>query len=144
LVTLGRTREVFLAQLPWLFALSVSLIIVAPRYGIAGVGATQAVVMVAVVGPVYAVLLRRAGVRIGDAGRALIPAFAWGLLSAGVAHVVSLTIDNPLLACIAGGLAGLAAAAIPFARPISRQAAAVLASRRARSASSSGTAIEPA
>lgn len=144
LVTLGRTREVFLAQLPWLFALSASLIIVAPRYGIAGVGATQAVVVVAVVGPVYALLLRRAGVRTADAVRALIPAFAWGLVAAGVAHLVSLSIDNPLLACIAGGIAGLLVAGIPFARPVSRQASAMLASRRARAASASSTAIEAA
>src|SRR6185312_4868779 len=49
-LAIGPTGEVFLAQLPRLFALSASLILVAPRYGLAGVGATPAVVVVTVVG----------------------------------------------------------------------------------------------
>jgi O-antigen/teichoic acid export membrane protein len=144
LVSLGRTREVFIAQVPWLLALTTTLIFVAPRYGIRGVGTAQAAVVIAVVGPVYATLLRRAGVRVREAIRALIPAIAWGLLAAVAAHVVAISIHDSLLACLAGGTAGLIVAAVPFARTLSRQASSMLASRRARAAAATGAAIEPA
>lgn len=130
LVSLGRTRGIFFAQIPWLVALATTLSLVAPRYGLRGVGAVQAIVVVAVVTPVYALLLKRAGVRLGEAFRSLIPGLAWGLLAGGTAHVVASQIDNPFLACAAGGVAGLIVAAAPHARLLARQASSIIATRR--------------
>lgn len=138
LVSLGRTRAVFVAQIPWLVALTISLVIVAPLFGIRGVGYTQALVVVAVVGPVYAVFLQQSGVRTMDLLRALAPALLWGLIAAGVAYAVSSSIDNAFLACVAGGLAGLAVVAIPFWRPIATRASIILRARRGRNAVARG------
>ena len=46
LVTLGRTRAVFVAQVPWLIGLTVALMIGVRGHGIAGAGAAQAIVVV--------------------------------------------------------------------------------------------------
>ena len=143
LVSLGRTRAVFVAQLPWLVALTTTLLLVAPSHGIRGVGAAQAFVVVAIVGPVYAVFLRRAGVRIRDTLQALIPAILWACLAAAAARAVSSSIADPFLACAAGGTVGVAIAAVPFARAIVRRASSVFVARRVRSAPSS-TSVDPA
>lgn len=116
LVSLGRTRALFVAQVPWLVALTATLLLVAPTYGIRGVGYGQAVVVIALVFPVYALFLRQSGVRIRGLLRAVLPGFVWGCLAAVGAHAVSSSIDNPFLACALGGTVGLAIAALPFAR----------------------------
>ena len=130
LVSLGRTRAVFFAQVPWLISLTATLIVVAPRYGIRGVGIAQAIVVIGVMGPVYALLLKRAGVRLRDAFRALAPAILWGLLAATVAHAVASRISNPFLACVAGGIAGLIVAALPYTRRLVRGLSASAIGRR--------------
>lgn len=133
LVSMGRTRAVFAAQVPWLIALTTALILVVPTYGIRGAGAAQAFVVVAIMGPVYGFMLHRAGVSISRSIRALAPAVAWALLAALTARLVSSAISDPLQACLLGASAGLIVAAIPFAPRIARAAAWRLAARRARS-----------
>ncbi len=122
LVSLGRTRAVFVAQIPWLLALTAALVWAAPRHGIRGVAFGQAVVIVAVVLPVYAVLLRRGEVRSRDALRTLAPPVLWAVAAAAVAHVVAGAVANPYAACLAGGSAGLALAALPFLPMVARRA----------------------
>jgi O-antigen/teichoic acid export membrane protein len=118
LVSLGRTRAVMIAQVPWLVALTTALLIVAPRFGLRGVGLAQAGVVVLVMGPVYAVFLSKAGVRVRSAGRALVMPTVWALLAAAGAHGMSSIIDNDFLACVCGGVVGLAIAVLPFAATI--------------------------
>jgi PST family polysaccharide transporter len=114
LVTLGRTRTVFLAMIPWLAALATTLILVARPYGIAGVGAGQAVVVVCIVGPVYGVLLRSTGVGIWTTLRALAPGLVWALAAAVTAHLVASAVGSPFWGALIGACAGVAVAAIPF------------------------------
>jgi PST family polysaccharide transporter len=143
LVSLGRTGAVMLAQVPWLLALTAALIVVAPEYGIRGVGWAQAIVVVAVVGPVYAVFLRRSGLRIGDMLIALLPAILLGLLAGAAAHLVASRLGNPVLACVAGGAAGLLTAAIPFLPTIVRRGS-PLQGRHFREAAPSVIPVDPA
>jgi O-antigen/teichoic acid export membrane protein len=126
LVSLGRTRAVMVAQVPWLVALSTTLIFVAPRFGIRGVGVAQACVVIFVMGPVYALFLRRAGVSVRALLAALRRPVLWGVLAAVSAHLVASLIGDNLLACVAGGTVGLLVAAIPFVGIIARRVSAVL------------------
>jgi O-antigen/teichoic acid export membrane protein len=125
LVTLGRTRSVFFALIPWLAALTTTLIVVARPYGIAGVGAGQAVVVVAIVGPVYAILLRSTGVRVGATLRAVAPGVVWALAAAVTAHFVASAVGSPFGGALAGASAGIVVAAIPFGPLLVRKRAAV-------------------
>ncbi len=125
LVTLGRTRSVFFALIPWLAALATTLILVARPYGIAGVGAGQAVVVVGIVGPVYAVLLRSTGVRIWTTLRALGPGVAWALAAAVTAHLVASAVGSPFGGALVGACAGCVVAAIPFGPLLVRKRAAL-------------------
>ena len=143
LVSLGRTREVLLVQVPWLIALTTTLLLVAPRFGIRGVGIAQALVVLGVVSPAYLVLLRRAGVPVRDTLRALGPGLAWGVLAAAGAYAVASRIDNSFLAVATGGIVGVLIALIPFAPATVRRAQAVLTARRVRAARS-GAAVETA
>ncbi len=61
-MTLGRTRAVFLAQIPWLIGLTVALVIGVHGHGIAGAGAAQAIVVVGLMLPLYALILSQSGV----------------------------------------------------------------------------------
>ena len=128
LVSLGRTRDVFLAQVPWLVALTTTLLIVAPSEGIRGVGVAQAFVAVFIMGPVYAAFLRRGGVSLRAAAKALTPPVLWALLSAAGAYAVASSISDglragPWVALLAGGTAGAAIAVIPFLPAVARKAA---------------------
>jgi O-antigen/teichoic acid export membrane protein len=143
LIALGRTRAVLLAELPWLIALTGTLILVAPRYGIAGVGVAQACVVVGVMGPVCAVLLHQSGVSLREVARVLIRPLLWALLAAAVAHAVSSLISNDFAACVAGGIAGLAVASVPFARVITRKISATVRRTFARGRSSGTSVVEP-
>ena len=116
LVTLGRTRAVFVAQIPWLIGLTVALLIGVHGHGIAGAGAAQAIVVVALMGPIYAYFLSRAGVRPLSLLRALALPTAWAAAAAAVAWVVSRQIADPVLACAAGGAAGVLFYGVPYRR----------------------------
>jgi PST family polysaccharide transporter len=108
LVTLGRTRAVFVAQVPWLIGLIAALLLLVHGHGIAGAGAAQAIIATGLMVPIYLVLLRRAGVSTVGVARAVTPPLLWALLAAGVAAVVARQFANPFVATAAGGLAGLA------------------------------------
>jgi O-antigen/teichoic acid export membrane protein len=114
LVTLGRTRSVFFALIPWLAGLATTLILVARPYGIAGVGTGQAVVVVGIVAPVYGVLLRSTGVGVWATLHALAPGVAWALAAGVAAHLVAAAIGSPLWGMLVGGGVGVLVAAIPF------------------------------
>jgi O-antigen/teichoic acid export membrane protein len=113
LISLGRTRAVFVAQLPWLVGLVVSLVVIVPRYGIAGAGAVQAAVAAGVV-VLYVGLLARAGVRPSVTARSLGPVIAWAAVAMIVARLVSERVANPFVAVLAGGFVSLAVYALPF------------------------------
>ena len=101
LVTLGRTRAVFLAQVPWLVGLDRGLMLLVSGHGLAGAGIAQAGVSVGLMMPIYLVLLHRAGVStVGGPGRAA--AAGWALLAAGIAWAVAQPIANPFVATAAG------------------------------------------
>jgi O-antigen/teichoic acid export membrane protein len=136
LVSLGRTRALMMAQVPWLVSLVLALVLVAPRWGIRGVGFAQALVVVAVVGPVYAVFLRRVGVRTVLLLRALLPAVLWAVAAGAVAHVVSSNVANPFAGAALGGIAGVLVAAVPFVPTIARHAPSLISARRGRRAMS--------
>jgi len=106
LVTLGRTRAVFLAQVPWLLALVVALALLVRGHGIAGAGLAQAGVAVGLMVPIYLVLLRRAGVSPWGVARAVLPPLLWALLAAGVAWFVAGRFSNPFVATGLGTAAG--------------------------------------
>lgn len=136
LVSLGRTRALMVAQVPWLISLVVALVLVAPRWGIRGVGFAQALVVVVIVGPVYAVFLRRAGVRTLRLLRVLAPAVLWAVAAAAVAHMVASNVANPFAGAALGGIAGVMVAAVPFVPTIARHAPALISARRGRRAMS--------
>ncbi|MDQ6819589.1 MAG: lipopolysaccharide biosynthesis protein [Actinomycetota bacterium] len=129
LVAVGRNRALIATQLPWLVVLASVLVLVAPTDGIGGVGTAQALVAVAFVGPIYAVLLRRVGVGVRAAVRALSAPTLWALLAAAVAYAVSTAIGQPVVACAAGGIAGLAVAALPFAPALVRHSSSMARAR---------------
>ena len=95
LVTLGRTRAVFIAQVPWLIGLVVALVVGVRGHGIAGAGAAQAIVVVGLMLPLYTFILSQSGVRPSAVLRALGPATAWAGVAAAVAWVVSQTDRQP-------------------------------------------------
>jgi len=136
LVSLGRPRGVMVAQIPWLLALTGILVLIAPRYGIRGVGFGQAFVVVCIMGPIYLILLRRVGVRTSEVLRGLRPAVLWGVLAAVTAWAVSSRIGEPFLACAAGGTAGLVVMAVPFAGTLARRASVLTTRRRTRASAS--------
>ena len=107
LITLGHTRAVFLAQVPWLIGLVVGLIVGVRTHGIAGAGAAQAVVSIGLMVPLYFWFTVRAGVRLSLIVHALLPPIAWSCLAAGAAYAVSRSVADPVLACVTGGTAAL-------------------------------------
>ena len=107
LITLGRTKAVFVAQLPWLLGLVVALIVGVRTHGIAGAGAAQAIVSVGLMVPLYFTFTVRAGVPLRTILRALLPPLAWSCLAGLAAFLVSHASSTPLLACLAGGSAAL-------------------------------------
>ncbi len=108
LVTLGRTRGVFLAQIPWLVGLVAALLLLVHGHGIGGAGAAQAGIAVGLMVPIYLVLLHRVGVSPAAVTHAVLPPLLWALLAAGVAALVAHALSNPFVATAAGGFAGLA------------------------------------
>jgi O-antigen/teichoic acid export membrane protein len=108
LISLGRTRAVFVAQLPWLAGLIVGLLVGVHTHGIAGAGAAQAIVSVGLIIPIYIFFLSRAGVSPGKVLGSLLPPTIWSLVAAAVAFVVASRASQPLVATLIGGAAGVA------------------------------------
>ena len=107
LITLGRTKDVFYAQVPWLLGLIVGLVVGVRTHGIAGAGAAQAIVSIGLMVPLYFLFTVRAGVPLRSILGALFPPLAWSCVAALVAYLVSRTASNAPLACLAGASAAL-------------------------------------
>jgi PST family polysaccharide transporter len=120
LVSLGRTRAVMLFPLVWLPTLTVALLVLVRRDGIAGAGIAQAAVSWLVIVPVVAYLVSRSGVRQRIVMRALLPPLGWAVLTAGAAWLVSTRLTPPLLACAAGGSIGLGLYILPYVPALRR------------------------
>ena len=107
LITLGRTKAVFYAQLPWLAGLIVGLLVGVHTHGIAGAGAAQAVVSVGLMVPLYFFFTVRAGVPVRLIVRALTPPLLWSSVAAAAAFLLAHAVARPLQACVVGGSAAL-------------------------------------
>jgi lipopolysaccharide exporter len=140
LVSLGRTRAVLLVQVVWLPTLTAALLVLVERFGIAGAGAAQAAVAVLIVVPACVFLVSRADVRPAMVARALLPSLSLASVPAFVAWTVSSRVGTRVLACAAGGGAGLALYVIPHLSEL-RQ---TLAKERIRRRSESPAIIESA
>lgn len=138
LTALGRTRLVLAAQVIWLPVLVGALLVLVSYFGIAGAGAAQAIVSGLVVLPLLVYFVNLAGVPWPAVVRAMVPAFCWALATAAFAWYVASLVSTPLLALLAGGMAGLLIYVLPYV-PALRQR---LADRRARRAGSSVTGPE--
>jgi O-antigen/teichoic acid export membrane protein len=141
LVSVGRTRAVFIVQLMWLPVLAVTLLVLVRGYGIAGAGAAHALVATLLVIPAYVYFVRRAGIPVRMVARALLPSLCWASLTAAIAWSVASQLTPPLLACVAGGTVGLAIYLIPYVPDIHR---AVAGRRILRRRSESDVAVEAA
>jgi O-antigen/teichoic acid export membrane protein len=141
LVSLGRTRAVFVVQIIWLPVLAGALVVLVSRFGIAGAGAAHAVVASLIVIPAFVYFVRRAGVPVPMVARALLPSFCWAALTASIAWSVSTRIATPVIACAAGGAAGLAIYLTPYLPEIRR---AVTSRRPGRRRSEPDVVVEPA
>jgi O-antigen/teichoic acid export membrane protein len=115
LVSLGRTRALFIVQLIWLPVLTAVLLVMVNSFGIAGAGAGHALVATLAVIPAFVYFVRRAGVPVRMVAKALLPSLGWAFVTAFIAwSVASQLTDTPLLACAAGGAAGLTIYLIPY------------------------------
>ena len=104
LVALGRSRATMVVQAVWFCALLVALQVGVRLGGITGVAVAHAVVAVGVVIPVYALLVSRSGVVLGDMARQLRRPVL-GLALAGLGGAVVLTaIPHPFLELAVGGI----------------------------------------
>lgn len=141
LVSVGRTRSLFVVQVIWLPRLAAALLALVGWFGIAGAGAARALVASLVVIPTYVYFVRRASVPVLMVARVLLPSLGWAALTAFIAWSVLTRVTAPLLACAAGGAAGLAIYLIPYLPEIRR---AVAAKRMGRGGSDADMAVEPA
>ncbi|MGF1646675.1 MAG: oligosaccharide flippase family protein [Kineosporiaceae bacterium] len=118
-LAVGRTGVLFWVQVVWLIALAPALWVAVGRWGIAGAGIAHAVVAWAVVVPLFLVILRRpAGIRLGRFLAALLPAAAAAALGGAAAWGITLVVEQPVLALLAGGVTGVAVFAAVAGRPL--------------------------
>jgi PST family polysaccharide transporter len=114
LIASGSTVSQIVVQIIWVIPLAGLLLWFVHDYGIAGAGAAEAIVACLVMLPAYAYFVSRLGVPISMMARALLPVVAWTTFTGTVAWFVSGLIGSPLLACAAGGAAGLTIYVIPY------------------------------
>ncbi len=107
LIALGRTKEVFYAQLPWLAGLIVALLVGVHTHGIVGAAAAQAIVSVGLMTPLYFLFTVRAGVPARLIVGALASPLLWAASAGAAAFLVSRAMPDPLVALLAGGAAGM-------------------------------------
>jgi PST family polysaccharide transporter len=132
LVSLGRTKAIFVVQLVWLPALIGALLVFVPRYGILGAGVAHLTITGLVVIPSFVYFTSRAGVPVAAVVRSLVPTFCWAAATAVLVWVVASQIAAPVLACGAAGVLGLAVYLVPHLPKMLR----MIAIRRRRSARS--------
>jgi lipopolysaccharide exporter len=102
LIACGASRPVLVVQIIWVVTLTPVMILVAPHFGIVGVGWAHLAVGIAAVLPTYCWALRRVGVRTGAVLAALIPPLLASLLAWFVVTLVLRAIEPPLLELIIG------------------------------------------
>jgi PST family polysaccharide transporter len=108
-LAVGRTGALFWVQVVWLVSLAPALWVGVGRWGIGGAGLAHAAVAWAVVVPVFlGVLWRPAGIRLGPFLAAVLPAAVSAALGGAAAWGVARVVGQPVLALVAGGVAGLA------------------------------------
>jgi PST family polysaccharide transporter len=117
LIAAGRRKALLALQAWWLVALVPALILLAPRWGIAGVAAGHVIVGALVVAPVFVAVLVRVGIPLGA-----LMSVAWrpvlgGAAVVAVAWTVYRVMPQGFLALAVASLAGLAAY-VPFVLPL--------------------------
>lgn len=117
LVAVGRSRAVLWVQGLWLAALVPALVLGAHFGGIAGVGLAHAAVAVLVVGPAFAVALRRSGVAPLGLLRSLARPAGAAAAAAPAALVVAGAVRSDWLKLVAGTTASFAVY-VPLAVPL--------------------------
>jgi len=136
LVAVGRTTSNFAVQVLWLLLLVPALVVGANRGGILGVAAGHAVIAGLVIGPVYAVALRRAHVSLRSLAReSLRPVLAAALVF-GAALLVLSAVDGAFAQLAVGGVVTVVLAGSVLA-PLWHKARAALAVEQPSSTASS-------
>jgi O-antigen/teichoic acid export membrane protein len=103
----GRTRVIMAIQLVWLVCLLGALLVGVDNWGIAGAGASQALVASLIVLPVYATVLRQGGVTYRMVVGALGPPFLASSLAAVAAWAASEAAVQPWQQLLFGAAAGV-------------------------------------
>lgn len=120
LTAMGRTKSVLAVQLVWLPALIGALLMLVSRFGLAGAGAAQAAISGLVVMPLLVFFVNQAGVPWPRVVRAMLPTFCWAAATAALGWYVASLVRTPVLACMAGGAAGLLIYVLPYLPEVRR------------------------
>jgi PST family polysaccharide transporter len=107
LVIKGKSQWILIVQIGWLTVLVPVLIVGARFGGLRGVAIAQAMVAVLVVLPAYALLLRRAGLRLKIIARQVWPTLLVAGAVAGLALLITTEVPSAFLACVLSGLVAL-------------------------------------
>ncbi len=107
LVVLGRTSVIFTVQLVWLVTLIPSLIFGAMQWGLPGVAAVQVVLAAVLILPLYLWEFHRSGLHVLAALRRLVLPAAGGIVTAGIAILLTRTLTNDFMVCLLAGAACL-------------------------------------
>ncbi len=120
LTAMGRTRAILVAQIIWLPALVVTLLLLVHWFGIAGAGAAQAAVCTGLILPIMVLNVHRAGANWLRVSRAVAPAFAWAVAVATLTWYVSTLIAEPFLSCMVAGAVGLSIYVLMYTQDLRR------------------------
>lgn len=108
LMAKGAARGVLYVQIAWFAALIPVTVLATRWYGVAGAGWAHLIVAVAVVAPGYAVAVARVGGDPKALGKAMLVPIAAAVPMWFAAHLLAGAIQQPFLALVAGGAAGVA------------------------------------
>ncbi|WP_326551989.1 lipopolysaccharide biosynthesis protein [Micromonospora sp. NBC_01813] len=114
LIAVGASRALFVAQVVWLAALFPAVILGVRWYGLAGAGVGHALVCALIILPMYAIALRRHGVRL----RSLTGALVLPLVVAAPAVVLGLFVVRSLPGALWQLLGGGAVMTVAFVGPL--------------------------
>jgi O-antigen/teichoic acid export membrane protein len=107
LVIKGGSHWILFVQIGWLTLLVPTLLVGAQFGGLWGVAIAQVAVAVLVVLPAYALLLRRAGLRLTFLFGQVLPTLLVGIAVVGLALLITAELSSALLACVLSGIVGL-------------------------------------
>jgi lipopolysaccharide exporter len=114
LIAVGASRALFVAQVVWLVTLFPAVILGVRWYGLAGAGVGHAVVCALIILPMYAVALRRYGVRLRSLAAALTLPLVVAVPSVALGLLVVRSVPGALWQLLAGGTV----MALAFAGPL--------------------------